>query len=258
MIRRPPRSTLFPYTTLFRSPRARRTRLPGAGGRPRRHGPRPREAAQGRDRSVADRRGHAGHQRPQTRRCAAGNASGIARAVHVGLSGRRHRQTRDPGARRRVSRKALHHRSDHPQGPRGPGGAMKESIQRKLPLFVTTLLLAVTIAQLTIGYGEVREASRALSDKRLQLADSVLAALLQTSQQRARITALAKDSAIVAFLRSGGQRGRAEALAAMRRITNDTVTNASRELRDFTGRLQLPPGPITIDESTLVTPVTDP
>src|SRR2546430_10121874 len=26
MIRRPPRSTLFPYTTLFRSPRARRTR----------------------------------------------------------------------------------------------------------------------------------------------------------------------------------------------------------------------------------------
>src|SRR2546425_5182732 len=30
MIRRPPRSTLFPYTTLFRSPRAR---LPGRGGR---------------------------------------------------------------------------------------------------------------------------------------------------------------------------------------------------------------------------------
>src|SRR5260370_14976373 len=26
MIRRPPRSTLFPYTTLFRSPRGRRTR----------------------------------------------------------------------------------------------------------------------------------------------------------------------------------------------------------------------------------------
>src|SRR2546426_2511659 len=29
MIRRPPRSTLFPYTTLFRSPRGRRTRLRG-------------------------------------------------------------------------------------------------------------------------------------------------------------------------------------------------------------------------------------
>src|SRR2546430_9680069 len=32
MIRRPPRSTLFPYTTLFRS--LRRHRPPGAGGRP--------------------------------------------------------------------------------------------------------------------------------------------------------------------------------------------------------------------------------
>src|SRR5256885_5964352 len=34
MIRRPPRSTLFPYTTLFRSPagRRRRTARPAAGG----------------------------------------------------------------------------------------------------------------------------------------------------------------------------------------------------------------------------------
>src|SRR6266478_6705297 len=30
MVRRPPRSTLFPYTTLFRSPRAGRARGPGA------------------------------------------------------------------------------------------------------------------------------------------------------------------------------------------------------------------------------------
>src|SRR5574341_2374017 len=39
MIRRPPRSTLFPYTTLFRSrlvPPARRTGPPGDGGRGRR------------------------------------------------------------------------------------------------------------------------------------------------------------------------------------------------------------------------------
>src|SRR3712207_8820031 len=49
MIRRPPRSTLFPYTTLFRSPPARRRRkilscdpraLPGRG--PRRNGSRSR------------------------------------------------------------------------------------------------------------------------------------------------------------------------------------------------------------------------
>src|SRR2546430_5833831 len=32
MIRRPPRSTLFPYTTLFRSPGARATRLPALAG----------------------------------------------------------------------------------------------------------------------------------------------------------------------------------------------------------------------------------
>src|SRR3712207_7671212 len=33
MIRRPPRSTLFPYTTLFRSADALRSRTRGAGGR---------------------------------------------------------------------------------------------------------------------------------------------------------------------------------------------------------------------------------
>src|SRR3712207_8294248 len=34
MIRRPPRSTLFPYTTLFRSPRGARERDRAEGGRP--------------------------------------------------------------------------------------------------------------------------------------------------------------------------------------------------------------------------------
>src|SRR5258705_9153596 len=33
MIRRPPRSTLFPYTTLFRSERQRAARVEGAAGR---------------------------------------------------------------------------------------------------------------------------------------------------------------------------------------------------------------------------------
>src|SRR2546425_2871642 len=33
MIRRPPRSTLFPYTTLFRSPLSASQRFPNAGGR---------------------------------------------------------------------------------------------------------------------------------------------------------------------------------------------------------------------------------
>src|SRR2546422_3823056 len=34
MIRRPPRSTLFPYTTLFRSPRVRAPALDGRGAAP--------------------------------------------------------------------------------------------------------------------------------------------------------------------------------------------------------------------------------
>src|SRR2546425_6269408 len=55
MIRRPPRSTLFPYTTLFRSrrlaplhgrhrARGRRQRAPAGAGRGRRSSPRDREA----------------------------------------------------------------------------------------------------------------------------------------------------------------------------------------------------------------------
>ena len=70
------------------------------------------------------------------------------------------------------------------------------SIQRTFPLFVTALLLAVAILQLTIGYGEVRQASRSVADTRLRFVDSVLVDLFQSSQQRGRVTALAKDSAV--------------------------------------------------------------
>jgi len=131
------------------------------------------------------------------------------------------------------------------------------SIERKLPLFVTLLLVAVAVAQLSIGYRSVRRVSRALADKRLPLATEVLADLFQTSQTRARVTALAKDPAIVAFLSSGGQRGRDAALAAMRRITNDTVTNVGLELRDFGGRLLLRTGRFAIGDSVLVSPGKD-
>src|SRR3712207_8530599 len=56
MIRRPPRSTLFPYTTLFRSPR-RAAAAPGVGGpRHRRLGPHPARPDTGRDRPVAGAR----------------------------------------------------------------------------------------------------------------------------------------------------------------------------------------------------------
>jgi len=131
------------------------------------------------------------------------------------------------------------------------------SIQRTFPLFVIALLLAVGIVQLTIGYGEVRQASRSVADRRLRFVDSVLSDLFQSSQQRGRITALAKDSAIVAFLRSGGQRGREQALAALRRITLDTASNARLELRDFSGRVLLSTGRFAFGDSVLVSPGRD-
>ena len=134
---------------------------------------------------------------------------------------------------------------------------MNWPIERKLPLLVTVLLLLVAIAQLTIGYGEVRQASRALADKRLPLATKVLADLFQTGPGRARITALAKDPAIAAFLRSGGRSGRDAALAALRRVTSDTSSNAGLELRDFSGKLLLRTGRFSIADSVFVSPGTD-
>src|SRR2546428_8325988 len=52
MIRRPPRSTLFPYTTLFRSPGGRPRPAPGGGGgdRHRQRGPGRRARGHGQDR----------------------------------------------------------------------------------------------------------------------------------------------------------------------------------------------------------------
>src|SRR3712207_8420441 len=58
MIRRPPRSTLFPYTTLFRSRAAQQARRRAARGgrarlsRPREHGPRQRRLFGRRDRDA--------------------------------------------------------------------------------------------------------------------------------------------------------------------------------------------------------------
>lgn len=134
---------------------------------------------------------------------------------------------------------------------------MMRSIQRTFPLFVTALLVAVAIVQLSVGYGEVRQASRSVADTRLRFVDSVLVELFQSSQQRARVTALAKDSAVVRFLRSGGQRGREQALAALRRITLDTASNVRLELWDFSGRRLLSTGRLDVSDSVLVSPGTD-
>src|SRR5256884_1351139 len=75
MIRRPPRSTLFPYTTLFRSPAADRDRLAAAGDR--------RGGAQ--DRAARDRAGGARQGEGQgvegAARARRGRAGRAARAV---------------------------------------------------------------------------------------------------------------------------------------------------------------------------------
>jgi signal transduction histidine kinase len=131
------------------------------------------------------------------------------------------------------------------------------SIERKLPLLVTGLLLAVAGAQLAIGFGEVRQASRTLVDKRLPLAGKVLADAFQLGQTRTRVTALANNPAVVEYLRSRGERGREPALRAMRSIATDTATNLGLELRDFSGRLLLRSGRFVIADSVLVSPGTD-
>ena len=131
------------------------------------------------------------------------------------------------------------------------------SIERKLPLLVTTVLLAVAAAQLAIGYGRVRQESRSIVDKRLPLAGRVLADAFQLGQTRTRVTALAHNPAIVEYLRSGGQRGHEQALTAMRRIAADTASNLGLELRDFGGRLLLRSGRFAIADSVLVSPGTD-
>src|SRR3712207_7775369 len=64
MIRRPPRSTLFPYTTLFRSPRRDDHEVPADGReRPPRGTRRGADLAQGLPQ--ADRGGDGAHERPQ-------------------------------------------------------------------------------------------------------------------------------------------------------------------------------------------------
>jgi signal transduction histidine kinase len=131
------------------------------------------------------------------------------------------------------------------------------SIERKLPLLVTTLLLVVAAAQLAIGYARVRQESWTTVDKRLPLAGRVLADAFQLGQTRTRVTALAHNPAIVEYLRSGGQRGREQALTAMRAIAADTASNLGLELRDFSGRLLLRSGRFSIADSVLVSPGTD-
>src|SRR5258705_9804020 len=79
MIRRPPRSTLFPYTTLFRSPRA--------GGRPD-PGPRIRACARGRGAlaGASLRQAARGAARSRARRAPGDRKSTRLNSSHLGIS----------------------------------------------------------------------------------------------------------------------------------------------------------------------------
>src|SRR3989454_864082 len=127
MIRRPPRSTLFPYTTLFRSPPAprgnaiRRIRPDGARG-----GPSP---GGGRSRAIT-----AGHDEPHNERdrCDEG-CGGSARAGHQVAAGG---QRRAPGVRQRYRHRAAAAGGSDLQGvlyhkaPRDRHGAVHQPLHR--------------------------------------------------------------------------------------------------------------------------------
>ena len=135
---------------------------------------------------------------------------------------------------------------------------MNWSIERKLPLFVTALLVAVVLVLLSIGYREVRRASRDLTNERLQRATTELATLFNrsTTQQRSQIGGLAKDRAVAAFAVSGGRTARDQARAALERVIRDTASNAALEVWDATGRVLLRVGRFALSEHPLegVTP----
>jgi PAS domain S-box-containing protein len=121
---------------------------------------------------------------------------------------------------------------------------MNWSIERKLPLFVTVLLLAVVLALLIIGYGEVRRASRLLANERVQRASQQLAEAFQRSlaQYRTQTLAVAHDPEVVTFLTSRGRRAEAQARAALAHIALDTVSNIAAELWTTDGQLLLRSG----------------
>ena len=143
---------------------------------------------------------------------------------------------------------------------------MNWSIERKLPLLVSALLLTVGVALVLVGYGEVRRAARQVADDRLTRADSAIANLFQTGQQRTRLITLAKDPAVAAFLASGGRgtRGRDSVLAALQRVVTDTSSQSTLQVLDsagrelaHTGRFGPPAKPLTVPagDSAVVGPL---
>ena len=118
------------------------------------------------------------------------------------------------------------------------------TIERRLPLLVSALLLAAGLALLVVGYGEVRSAARQIADARLRLADSAIATLLRGDQQRTRLTTLARSPILAAFLSGEARRTRSHdsLLVLMHQLVPDTASATRLEIRDTVGPPRLHTG----------------
>src|SRR3989442_788665 len=187
MIRRPPRSTLFPYTTLFRSRGARpraagaRARAAARGGPRRARGPssqpalgRPATARGHRARARQRSRGHPGgrahrqpghaHQRGDPRAAAEAEPGGHhhrarhARAGYRGLRQPRPHLPGRPGARRRDGGRAARRGGDAGDAAAGGGRGVNVMQSARIALRalrVNKLRSALTMLGIIIGVGAV-------------------------------------------------------------------------------------------------------
>ncbi len=112
------------------------------------------------------------------------------------------------------------------------------SIERKLPLFVSALLVAVVLVMLGAAYQQVRRAALSLATERVQRLTKVYVDLFQRepTTRRTQMATLAADPRVRDFVTSGGGRGRDWVLAAMRHIAPDTARNLAIEVWDSAGR----------------------
>ncbi len=133
------------------------------------------------------------------------------------------------------------------------------SIERKLPLFVTALLLAVVLVMLGAAYQQVRRAALSLATERVQRLTKVYVDLFQRepTTRRTQMATLAADPGVRDFVTSGGGRGRDWILGAMRHIAPDTAHNLAIEVWDSAGRRLFLRGDSALRSDPATTPPSD-
>ena len=133
------------------------------------------------------------------------------------------------------------------------------SIERKLPLFFSALLLAVVLVLLGAAYGEVRTAALSFASERVLRSNKEWATVFarSTGTQRTQTSTLAADQGLRDFVTSGGRRGRDWALAAMRRVAPDNAPNLAMEVWDTAGRRLLLRGDSALASDPAPAPASD-